>query len=235
MENQKNPINEIIINVIIPVLVLNKAGKYLGENGQTYALIIALAIPAIYMIQDFMKSKKFNPISILGFISILLTGGIAYLKLEGFWFAVKEAAIPGLIGIVVFISAFTKKPLMKLLFNESIMKMDLIEDKLVERNTKSKFNEHIKKSTIFFSFSFFFSAILNYLLAIRIFTPIDITLSEVTRTEILNTQIADMTWQGYVVIMLPSLVIMAALMWYLFKGIKEFTGLTMNDVIKEKK
>ncbi len=232
--SDKNPINELIINIIIPILVLNKAGKYLGDNGQTYALIIALLIPAIYMVMDFIKFKKPNFISILGFVSILLTGGIALLQLEGFWFAVKEAAIPALIGVVVFISAFTKKPLMRLLFNESIMKMDLIEQRLEEQNTKPQFNQHVKKSTVLFSLSFFFSAILNYVLAMRIFQPIDEALPELTRTEILNEQIADMTWQGYIVIMIPSLVIMAALMWYLFKGIKELTGLGMNDVIKEK-
>ncbi len=233
--NDKNPINELIINIIIPILVLNKAGKYLGDNGQTYALILALLIPAIYMVLDFIKFKKPNFISILGFVSILLTGGIALLQLEGFWFAVKEAAIPALIGVIVFISAFTSKPLMKLLFNDSIMKVDLIDEKLQEQNNQPQFNEHIKKSTIFFSFSFFFSAVLNYLLAMRIFQPIDKSLPEITRTQILNEQIADMTWQGYIVIMLPSLFIMAALMWYLFKGIKQYTGLSMNDVIKEKK
>ncbi len=236
MNQNKNPLNELLINIVIPVLILNKGAKYLGENGTTWALVIATAIPAGYALLDFIKFKKINFVSVLGFISILLTGGLGYFKFEGKWFAYKEALIPGIIGLGVLISAFTKKPLIRILmFNDSILKTDMINEALEEKNTKVPFENHLKLSTIFFAASFFFSAILNYILAMRIFTPISKSLPEIERTQILNEQIAKMTWQGYIVILLPSLLILFAILWHLFSGVKKYTGYDFNSVLRDQK
>jgi hypothetical protein len=50
---------------------------------------------------------------VLGLVSILLTGGIGLLQLDTRWLAVKEAAIPGLIGLAVLMSTRTRYPLVK--------------------------------------------------------------------------------------------------------------------------
>ncbi len=43
---------------------------------------------------------------ILGIVSVLLTGGIGVLELDTQWLAVKEALIPGIIGVVVLGSTY---------------------------------------------------------------------------------------------------------------------------------
>lgn len=232
----RNLLSEILINIFLPTVILEKGAKYFPENGATWALVIGLSLPLIYGVYDYIKNKRTNFVAILGFISLLATGGLGLFKFEGIWFAVKEAAFPCLIGIVVLISAFTKKPLISLLINnESLVQKDKLKSALVKNNTETQFQEHLKKSTIFFSFSFFFSALLNYLLAIRIFKEIPKTLSEDQRANILNSQIAEMTWQGYVVILIPSLIIMAFILWHLFRGIKEYTGYKIEDIINDPK
>ncbi|KFK47886.1 MFS transporter, partial [Vibrio vulnificus] len=59
---------------------------------------------------DLIRNKKFNFISALGFVSVLLTGGIGLLELDTKWLALKEAVSPGLIGLAVFGSTFTRYP-----------------------------------------------------------------------------------------------------------------------------
>jgi hypothetical protein len=54
-------------------------------------------------------------------VSTLLTGGIGLLKLDAQWLAVKEAAIPALIGLAVLGSNWTSGPLIRILvFNPTL-------------------------------------------------------------------------------------------------------------------
>ena len=174
---------ELVINIVLPTLILNKAGNYLGESGAVKALIIALAIPISYATWDLVRNGHKNLISIIGFVSLLLTGGLGLLKLEGIWFAVKEAGIPLLIGLITLGSAFTKKPLIKLLiYNKAVMKTEMIMTALQERNVVAPFERLLRRATVLLSLSFFVSSVVNYVLAIRIFKKIPIHLSEAARS-----------------------------------------------------
>ncbi|MCJ8275867.1 MAG: hypothetical protein HRT44_10085, partial [Bdellovibrionales bacterium] len=182
---------------------------------------------------DLVKEKKINWLSLLGLLNVLLTGGFALMKLEGIWFAVKEASFPALIGIFVFFSSFTRKPLFSFFLNQpGIFSMELIDERLTERQNHQSFKDLIKKCTLFFSGTFFISAILNFVLAVNIFTEIPMSLSEKEKAEILNTQIADMTWMGYVVIALPLMVITTSLFYYCLRSLARITGLSLNELMK---
>ena len=232
-KKQQNQFSSIIFNIILPVLVLGKLSPRLGENGPLIALFIALAFPIGYGVYDYWQEKNKNMISVLGVINILFTGGLALFKLEGFWFAVKEAAFPMLIGIGVFWSAYTSKPLIKLfIFNDAIVNLQLIQKKLQDQGVENEFFNHLKKLTKVLAISFFLSAILNYVLAIKIFTVIPAELSEIQRANLLNEQIAEMTWKSFFVIALPSTLLLFGILYYLIKGIKKYTGLEMKEILK---
>ena len=206
----------------------------MGDNGPTKALIVALAFPATYAVYDFVKNNNKNFISILGFVSLLFSGGFGLMQLEGKWFALKEAGFPLIIGLVVLASAYTQKPLIgMLIYNDAVIDTEKVNEALELRGSTDLFDKHLKSSTIFFSLSFFLSAFLNYVLAVRIFTEISLDLPEIERQEILNQQIADMTWMGYVVILVPMLLITAAIIWYLFDGIRRHTGYGFMEVLRE--
>ena len=221
-EQQKDSFLNLFLDIILPVLVLNQLSKRFGENGPLIALIVALSIPIGHGLYDIIVKKKKNIFSILGVVNISMTGGLALFNFEGFWFAVKEAAFPAVIGIAVFWSSFTSKPFVKMiLFNKNLMKLDLINEKLEERGFNKEFKEHLKHLTLLLAGSFFFSAVLNI-------APV---LSDLEKSTILNEQIAKMTWLSFLVIALPSLVIMVGIFWYMIKGIKKYTGLDFKDVI----
>ncbi|MGB2256241.1 MAG: VC0807 family protein, partial [Spongiibacter marinus] len=100
--NQGKPrhsaVTNLLFNIVIPTLILT---KFSGEEdlGPSLSIIIALAFPVSFGAWDYIKTRRTNIFSILGFVSILLTGGISLLELDPQYIAIKEAAIPGLIGL----------------------------------------------------------------------------------------------------------------------------------------
>lgn len=221
------------LNILLPTLILNNLGKHLGEHGAVKALIIALLIPIVYASWDFFKNGNKNLIAVIGFVSLLLTGGLGLLKLEGIWFAIKEAGIPLLIGLITLGSAFSKKPFIQMLiYNKAVMQTEKIKDALKEKNNEAVFDRLLKKTTLMLSLSFFVSSAVNYILAIRIFKKIPEGLAEAAKAEMLNQQIAEMTWQGYVVLLIPSILSMGLILWYLSKGIERYTGYAFSEVVK---
>lgn len=228
---QENALLNIAFNILIPVLILNKLGKHIGPLP---ALGLALIFPVGYGIYDLIERKKINAFSILGLLNVLLTGGLAVIGLKGFWFAVKEAAFPALIGFFVLGSAFTKKPFIQSLFlNPSLMKTEVLQERLEANNKVQAFHDHMKKATIWLSLSFALSAALNFILARRIFINIDETLSAEQQSLVLNDQIADMTSWSFLVIMVPSVIFLMAIFWYMMKGVKNLSGMNTEDLMRE--
>ncbi|RME18257.1 MAG: hypothetical protein D6797_00765, partial [Bdellovibrio sp.] len=224
----------LLFNIILPVIILNQVTKRFGENGPLIALLAALFFPVAYGIYDYLSRKKKNILSILGVVNVLFTGGLALLKLQGQWFAIKEAAFPLIIGLGVLWSSFTSRPLMSFfLFENPVFRGDLLLSTLKTQQKEAAFLKHLKKSTQLLAFSFFLSSLLNYLLASYIFQNIDPSLSSLEQSSILNEQIAKMTWLSFLVIALPLMFFLAFIMWHVFKGIREISGLEWKDLIKE--
>lgn len=220
----------LIFNIILPVLILNKLTKFIGPLA---ALLLALAFPLCYGAYDLAKRKKVNAFSALGLLNVGLTGGLALMGIHGFWFAVKEAAFPTLVGLFVLGSAFTKKPFIESIFlNPGVMKVDLLEEKLIANGKQQEFHDHLRKATMWLSLSFVFSAICNFVLAERIFLNIDATLSSEAQSIILNEQIAKMTTWSMAIIMVPSMIFLLGIFWYLMRGVKQYSGLSTDDLMK---
>ncbi len=226
---QENPLINLIANVALPVFILNK----LSAKSPVGALVLALAFPLGYGLWSYIKTKKVNFISVLGLLNTLFTGGFALLQLEGLWFAVKEAAFPFLIGCFVLASSFRKEPFLKtMLLETGALNSEEILKRTHEPKIRASLQKLFQKSTFFFSLTFFFSALLNFLLAYRIFTKIPVDLDEAAKASLLNQQIAEMTWQGYVVIFVPSIVFFFLILFFFFRTLAKLTGMKFDDLIK---
>lgn len=229
---KENPLISVLFSVVLPVMVLNK----LSGQDAFIALVVALAFPAGYGVYSFVREGKLSFISLLGILNTLFTGGFALMKLEGIWFAVKEAAFPLLLGIFVLFSSYGSSPFLKfVLFDSGALNTSELFARVESLGVLAEFKLLVRRFTVYFSSSFFLSALLNFLLALRIFKPIPGDISESAQTEILNQQIADMTWQGYVVILLPSMVILLTTFYFFFKKLTALTGLTFEQLVNEKK
>ena len=231
---KENPIYNILFNIILPVWILNKGPDFFSdENATIYSLILALAFPIAYGLKDYFRTKKANIVSIIGVLSVVLTGGLALLQLEGIYFAIKEAAVPFFIAIITLASIPYKKPLIYVfLFDLSLFDKELIQEKVDAVQGQKDFDALMNKTTVWLAGSFILSAVLNFIIAIWVFKDIDPSLEEVARRQILNEQIADMTWMGYVFIAFPLSFITLFIFWYISKTLKRITGLNLMESLK---
>lgn len=231
-QKQENPFFNILFNIILPIFILNKGGKILGP---TNSLIIAIAFPLLYGAYDYWRQRKTNYISLLGLLNVGFTGGLAIMNLEGIWFAVKEAAFPILVGAFVFFSAFTADPFIKTLFlNPQVLNMELIFHSISTLKKEVEFEDLLRFGTKLLSLSFVLSAVLNFTLAYKIFIPIDPLVLGDDRTQLLNDQIADMTKWSFVVILIPSMVTLMAILYFIINKLKHITGLTQEQLFNLK-
>jgi intracellular septation protein A len=215
----------LVCNILFPVLLLTQGKRLIADPA--WVLVIALAFPVGYFIFDLRRRRKVNFISIIGFISVLLTGGVGLMQLPRFWFIVKEAAIPGLIGLAVLISQRTRWPLLKvLLYNPQIFDVPAIQAALDARGTGRRMERLLTVCNVLLSLSFFFSAALNYVVA-RHFIRTEPAIDPVQ----FNAEVGAMTGWSYVIIALPSMAMMIGLLYYLFHGIRQLTGLDIEHLM----
>ena len=231
LPKNENPLANILINILFPVLILNKGGKYMDPR---WTLLLALALPLGYGIYDYLNRGHKNYVSLIGVVNILLTGSLALLSLNGIWFSLKEASLPLILGVIVLGSAWTGNPAARMMFcNPQILKMELIYERLAINLREGDFERLLRRTTLWLSLSFFISSALNFLLAYSIFKDIDPGLAASARETILNDQIARMTWMGYVVIALPLMVFSGTLIFLFLKRVSAMTELPLNALLKD--
>ncbi|KXI23401.1 VC0807 family protein [Photobacterium sanguinicancri] len=224
-EKKSNPFLEIVFNVVIPSGILMKLSgdEHLGSVG---ALVIALAFPLAFGGYELIRFRKFNFISLLGFVSVMLTGGIGLLELDTKWLAVKEALIPGLIGVGVFISTFTKFPVVKkMIFNDTVLNLSEINQRLTQNGQQADFERCLMKSNYLFASTFVFSSIMNYVLATWIVTS-------PSGTAAFNEELGRMTLLSYPMIAIPSMVMMMGIFYFVWRQIRSMTQLEAAQIFK---
>ncbi|MGB0745009.1 MAG: VC0807 family protein [Opitutales bacterium] len=229
---RENTFLNLGFNILIPILILNKGKAWFGsylepyfENVAVGILLIAVAFPVGYFIYDYFKRSKYNIISILGLVSVLLTGGIGILNIPTEWFAVKEAAIPLLLGIAVVVSLKTPYPLIRtLLYNPEIINVDKVQAALKENDSEEAFEKLLKTCTWLLAASFLISAVLNYILASKIVVS-------PSGTDAFNAEVSKMMGWSFAVIAVPSMAIMMYALFKLMGGIKRMTGLELEQVL----
>jgi len=178
---RENMLVNLGFNLLLPILILRKGddwfgpglGKLLGGASSdsmevaSCLLLLAILFPISYGAYDFVRRRKWNFLSILGALSALLTGGVGLIpELTVTHFAIKEAALPGILGILTVLTLKTKKPLIRLfLYNPEVIRVDLVDQALAERGTQREFDGMMVKCTWLIASSFVLSATLNYLLS----------------------------------------------------------------------
>lgn len=226
-EKKNNALTDLLINIIIPSVILM---KFSGEAdlGSVGALLVALSFPIGLGVYELVRFRKVNFISVLGLVSVLLTGGIGLLALDPQWLAVKEAFIPGVIGLVVWGSTFTRYPIVsKMLFNDTVLNLPLIHEKLNANAKMASFEACLKRSNFLFASTFFFSSVMNYVLARWIVTS-------PAGTEAFNAELGKMTLLSYPVIAIPSMVMMLGIFYFVWRQLKQMTALETQEIFKMK-
>jgi hypothetical protein len=225
---RENPLINIVCNIVVPTVVLMKfsTDQWLGP---LWGLIVALIFPVSYGVYDLIERKKTNYLSILGLVSVLLSGGFTLLKLGGIWFAVKDAALPTMIGLGILLSLRSKAPLVReLLYNESIIDVPRVDAALAARGKTGEFETLLKRASVGLALTMLASAPVNFALALYI-------LKSPPGTPEFNADLGKMHWVSFVVIVLPSMVAMMFIFWKLMGGLVNLSGLTQDEIFPDPK
>ena len=221
----ENLLLNLVFNVALPTAIMSWAS---GEKllGPKWGLLVALAFPLGYGIHDFIQRRRTNFISIIGFASVLISGGFGLLKLDGFWFAVKDGALPALIGVAVLASMRAKEPLVhEMLFNPQVIDVERVDAALAERGTQRGFAQLMRTASYLIALSMFLSAALNYSFA-------RIIIKSPAGTEAFNGELARMHWVSLFGISIPSIAMMMYALWRMLSGLQQITGLTLDQILK---
>ena len=151
------------------------------------------------------------------------------LQLDTKWLAIKEAAVPGMIGLAVLVSTRTRYPLIRtMLYNEKVINVALVQERLQERGLVELFNLRLLRATYFLAGTFFFSSVMNYIVAKWIVVS-------PAGTEAFNEELGQMTLVSYPMIAIPSMIMMMAILFYLWRTIHGLTGLSMEEIMAQQK
>ncbi|MDX1539397.1 VC0807 family protein [Arsukibacterium sp.] len=216
--------SNMIFNIVVPAVILS---RFSGEDnlGPVWGVVVALAFPLLFGLWELLQSGKVNFYSILGIISVLLTGGISLLQLDPSYIAIKEAMIPAIIGIIVLISQYTPYPLVKkLLINPDLLDTDKLYQALAARQKRELFEQRVARAGYIVASAFFVSAVLNYVLAKAI------VVSQPGTTAYAE-ELGRMTWLSYPVIVLPVMVMLMGAIIYMFSQIGKLTEQSLEDFI----
>lgn len=217
-----NPFLEPLITLVVPALILMKLSDP-ERLGVLPALLLALAFPLAWGMRDLILSSKLNLFAALGLVSVGLTGGIGLLQLDNQWLAVKEAAIPGIIGLLVIVSGHTRYSLIHtLLLNPKLIDVARIRQQLSLRGTTRIFEKRLRTATWLLGGTFFFSAAMNYLLATWIVTS-------PAGSPAFNEELGRMALLSYPAIAIPSMLMMMGLLYYLARTIRLLAGLKLTE------
>ena len=220
-----NTLLELAITIIVPAVVLMQLSEA-SRLGPVKALLLALAFPIGYGVWDFLRRRHFSWLAALGLASTLLTGGIGLLALDPQWLAVKEAAVPGVIGLAVLASTRTRAPLIRtLVFNPALFDVERVQAQLDARGTTAAFERRLSTGTLLLAGTFFFSAVMNYGLARWIVTS-------PAGSEAFNQELGRLTLLSYPLIALPSMAMMVGLLYWLARAARELTGLPLSEMLR---
>ena len=240
---QDNPLANILINVLAPVLVLSylsKEGDKLWHVGPSLAMVIALALPIGYGLVHFVKFRKMNLFSFVGFLSVLLTGGITIYLWSGghhvrryaaLLFGIKEAILPLIFGSLFIMTHYLGRPLLKvLIYNEAIFAIPQIESAVAELGRQTAYRGLLWKSTLLLVGSFVISSGMNLALAFYFLGDLDPFSSN--WRELYNKDMARITGWGFLVIGGPLLIVTGFILWYLIRGLKRLTDLETARILQ---
>ena len=221
-------------NIVAPSLILVKGKKIfesilpVSDNLDVIVFVSALAFPLVYGVYDLLRRRKWNIFSVIGLLSVVLTGGIGLMKLSRECMILKETIVPLVLGGAVLATALTKKPLAKMIMlNEDIVDVKKIDDALDARGTRADYDSALKTATYWVSASFLLSAILNFALASYIFK------SEVG-TEAFNEEVGTMTALSFPVIAVPTTIMFIFAMYKFFGALSKNTGLSLEEIMTQK-
>ena len=227
---KENFLLNLLFCIVIPIVILSESGRKWLEAWMSaeVRLIVALGFPTVYFIQDYLRRRLANVLSVFGFAGTLLSGVIGLMKLDPFWFAVKEASFPALIGMGCYVSQWAGRPLVKaFVWNDTVMNTERVAEAAAERGAETALDNQFAWCTTMLAPAFLASAAAHYVLARRI-----VTAHPLYAQDDFNAQLSRFNMIAWPAILLPSMAYLIWLVLKLVKRVSAVTGLPEDDLYR---
>jgi len=133
--------------------------------------------------------------------------------------------IPALLGVAVLVSARLGYPVIRLLlYNPKLLDTERISTILRTRGQDMEFESRLLNATYLLGATFFFSAVMNYLLARWIVVS-------PAGSAAFNEELGQLTLISYPVIAVPSMLMILGIFYILWRNIHGLTGLTLEEIM----
>lgn len=215
----------LAFNAVIPAVLLSwlSSEEWLGP---VWGLVVSLLFPLVYGAWDLVGRRTWNTLSLLGFSSTLLSGGLGLMQLNDFWFAFKEAGLAWLLGLAIPASLRTSRPLVRtLLYNDQVVNVQRVQVALVEGKRTADFDIVLRRSSWLLAAAFAFSGVLNFFLALWL-------LPSQGGTSEFNRQLAKLQFWSWPVVMVPSSAMVFGTMMRLLREVERLTGLPPQEIFR---
>lgn len=220
-----NPLIEIVLTIILPSLVMDQFSKpeSLGPVG---ALVVALLFPVGFGLWCWWTKAGWNAFSILGFITILLSGGLGLLRLDAFWVAIKESAMLVMLGLAFPITHYIGKPLMNLLvLQPQLINLKSLDAALDTVDKKSAFDRALFRAAWGMGLGMAVSSVGNFYLALYLLN------GKAPGSEAFVKGLSKLNWASNIVIGALMMFIMLFVCIWLLREIQRITGLEKHDLL----
>ena len=224
-KKQPHPLADLLLTVVLPSMVLEWLSKP-EHLGPVWALVVAAAMPLAFGLWCWRYHHGLKFFSFFGLAAVVITGGLGLLKMSAFWFAVKEAVFPVLLGLAFPLSHRFASPLIKeLLLNPQVINYTSLNRALDTPEKRAAFQALLKKASWGMLATTFFSAAANFALAMHLLGELE------PGSEAFVKGIGKLNWMGFIVIGIPLLAITIALLIWLLRRVHALTGLEREDLL----
>ena len=222
---QPHPLADLLLTVVLPSAAL----EWLSEParlGPFWALVISSLLPLGFGVYCWVTKAGLNFFSILGLAAVVLTGGLGLLKLNAFWFGIKEISVPVLIGLAFPLSHRWGRPMIcSLLFAPHLLNERALRAALDTPSKQCGFDGLLLRASWGMGASMLLSAGLNFALAMYLLG------GKEPGSEAYVKGIGTLNWGGTLIIGAPLLAAMMLVMMSFMRGLRSLTGLRKDDLM----
>lgn len=222
---QPSALMDIALTVVAPSFVLD----YLSPPdrlGPFYALVVSMLFPLAFGVWCWWKKHAWNVFSILGLATILLSGGLGLLKLDAFWFSIKESAMPLALGAAFPLSHAWGKPLINaLVMQPQLLNLRALEAALHTPERRAAFERAVWGASWGIGLGMIGSSVANFFLALYLLG------GKEPGGEAFVRGIGTLNWASMIVIGVPMMVVMLLVFMALVRSVQHITGLERADLM----
>ena len=222
---QPNAIAELVLTVVLPSVVLD----YMSEPqrlGPYWALVVSMLFPIGFGIWCWVHHSGWNALSGLGLVTVLLSGGLGLLKLDSFWFAVKESAMPVILGLAFPMSHRWGKPLINtLIMQPQVLNVRSLTEALAEPAKQSAYDASLLRASWSLGMGMIISAAANFFLALWLLQ------GKEPGTPAFVKGVGTLNWSSTLVVGAMLIGIMLLVMVRFLREVQQVTGLERDDLL----